>query len=194
VQGGEWNLFSIFLFIVINFGGGEKMNKKILGMAVVLMATFILTTSLLGIAYAKKPEFVRGTQEIMGYVPVSEVQKGKSDNFLSIAMLSVTWSGDIDGDTEYEGVLMLHNWVPPMGGPETTVNIHERIYFESVTVLGKEGSLTLAVCLGGSKGVFRWTIIDGTGELANLHGHGTYWQTDPEQGLYDYEGYVHFDP
>ena len=170
------------------------MNKNVLGIAVVLMAVAILVTPLLGIAYAKKPTYVYGTQEIMGYVPISEVPKGKSDNVVSTAELSVTWSGDIAGDTEYEGLLMLHNWVPPMGGPETTVNIHERIYFDFVTVLDQEGSLTLAVCLGGSKGVFRWTIIDGTGELANLHGNGIYYVTDPEQGLYDYEGYVHFDP
>jgi len=170
------------------------VNKKILGVFVSLLAVAILATPLLGVAYAEKPTFVSGTQMITGYVPVSEVQKGKSDNFLSIAMLSVTWSGDIAGDTEYEGVLMLHNWVPPMGGPDTTANIHERIYFETVTVLGETGSLTLAVCSGGSKGVFRWTIIDGTEELANLHGNGIYYVTDMEQGLYDYEGYVHFDP
>lgn len=168
------------------------MKRKVLGIVVVLMAVAILATPLLGVAYAKKPEFVSGTQMITGYEPISEVQKGKSDNFLSIAMLSVTWSGDIAGDTEYEGVLMLHNWVPPMGGPDTTANIHERIYFESVTVLGETGSLTLAVCSGGSKGVFRWTIIDGTDELANLHGNGRYWVT--EAPFYDYEGYVHFDP
>jgi hypothetical protein len=168
------------------------VKRKVLGIVVVLMAVAILATPLLGVAYAKKPEFASGTQMITGYEPISEVQKGKSDNFLSIAMLSVTWSGDIAGDTEYEGVLMLHNWVPPMGGPDTTANIHERIYFESVTVLGETGSLTLAVCSGGSKGVFRWTIIDGTDELANLHGNGRYWVT--EAPFYDYEGYVHFDP
>ena len=89
---------------------------------------------------------------------------------------------------------MLHNWVPPLGGPDTTVNIHEKINFESVTVLDKTGSLTLAVCLGGSKGVFHWTIIDGTEELANLHGNGLYWLYDRDTGLYLYEGQVHFDP
>jgi hypothetical protein len=169
-----------------------KVNKKALVIAVVLMAVAMLATPLVGMAYAKKPTFVSGTQMITAYIPVEEVPKGKSDNVLSTATLFVTWSGDIAGDTEYEGLLMLHNWVPPLGGPDTTVNIHERIYFPTVTVLGKTGSLTLAVCLGGSKGVFRWTIIDGTGELANLHGNGIYYATEPP--FYDYEGYVHFDP
>jgi hypothetical protein len=174
--------------------GVNEVNRKILGIAVVLMAVAMLATPLVGMVYAKKPTFVSGEQEIISYIPLGDVPKGKSDNVLSRATLTVTWSGDIAGDTEYEGVLMLHNWVPPMGGPDTTVNIHERIYFESVTVLGNTGSLTLAVCLGGSKGVFRWTIIDGTGELANVHGNGIYYVTDMEQGLYDYKGYVHFDP
>jgi ABC-type antimicrobial peptide transport system permease subunit len=168
------------------------MNKKILGIIIVLMAVAILTTPLLGITYAKKSTFVNGTQMITNFIPLGEIPKGKSDNVLMTSTLFVTWSGDIAGDTEYERRLMLHKWVPPSGGPETKVNIHERIYFPTVTVLGKTGSLTLAVNLGGSKGVFRWTIIEGTGELANLHGNGRYWLD--EAPFYDYEGYVHFDP
>lgn len=167
------------------------MNKKILGIAVVLMAVAILATPLLGIAYAKKPEFVSGTQMIMGYVPIAEVPKGKSDNVLSTAMLTVAWSGDIDGVAEYEGILMIHSMDP------VAINIHEKIHFEDVTVLGKSGSLTLQVCANLGRGVdagFRWTIIDGTDELANLHGRGTYWLADPVNGIYDYAGYVHFDP
>ena len=146
------------------------------------------------IAVAKPPTSVSGEQMISDYTPISDVPKGKSDNLVSTAALEVAWTGDIEGVAEYEGILMLHNWVPPLGGPDTTVNIHERIYFPTVTVLGKTGSLTLAVCLGGSKGVFRWTVIDGTDELANLHGNGIYYVTDMEQGLYYYEGQVHFDP
>ena len=168
------------------------MNRKVLVIAVALMAIVMLATPLVGMAYAKKPTFVSGEQMIIGYTPISDVPKGKSDNVVSTAMLEVAWTGDIEGVAEYEGILMLHNWVPPLGGPDTTVNIHEKIHFEAVTVLGKTGSLTLAVCLGGSKGVFRWTIIDGTGELANLHGNGIYYVI--EAPFYDYEGHVHFDP
>ena len=165
------------------------MNKKVLGIAVVLMTVAILATPLLGIAYAKKPTFVSGTQMITGFIPIDDVPKGKSDNVLSTATLFVTWSGDIAGDTEYEGVLMVHSMDP------VAINIHERIYFEDVTVLGKSGSLTLQVCANLGRGVdagFRWTIIEGTGELANLHGNGRYWLD--EAPFYDYEGYVHFDP
>ena len=165
--------------------------KKILGIAVVLMTVAVLVTPLLGIAYAKKPEFVSGNQVVTGGVPISEVLKGKSHNVLSMAMLTVEWTGDIAGVAEYEGILMIHSMDP------VAINIHEKIHFEDVTVRGKSGSLTLQVCANLGRGVdagFRWTVIDGTDELANLHGSGTYWLVDPVNGIYDYVGYVHFDP
>ena len=141
------------------------------------------------LAVAKQPTFVSGGQMIMGYVPVDDVPKGNSDNHVSTAMLTVAWDGDIEGVATYEGILMIHSIDP------VAINIHEKIYFEDVTVLGKSGSLTLQVCANLGRGVdagFRWTIIDGTGELTNLHGHGTYWLV--EAPFYDYEGEVHFDP
>ena len=140
-------------------------------------------------AVAKQPEFVSGGQMIMGYIPVDDVPKGNSDNHVSTAMLTVAWTGDIEGVAVYEGILMIHSIDP------VAINIHEKIYFEDVTVLGKSGSLTLQVCANLGRGVdagFRWTIIDGTGELANLHGNGRYWLV--EAPFYDYEGAVHFDP
>jgi len=169
----------------------KEVNKKVLGIAVFLMTVAMLATPLVGMVSAKKPESVSGTQTIMGYVPVGDVPKGKSDNVLSVAMLTVAWSGDIDGVAEYEGILMIHSLDP------VAINIHEKIHFDEVTVLGKSGSLTLQVCANLGRGVdagFRWTVIDGTDELVNLHGSGTYWLADPAIGLYDYEGSVHFDP
>ena len=165
--------------------------KKILGIAVVLMTVAVLVTPLLGTAYAKKPEIVSGNQMIIGYEPLGDVPKGKSHNVLSMAMLTVEWTGDIAGVAEYEGILMIHSMEP------VAINIHEKIHFDEVTVQGMSGSLTLQVAANLGRGVdagFRWTVIEGTDELANLHGCGTYWLSDPINGIYDYEGYVHFDP
>lgn len=166
------------------------MNKKFLGIAVGLMALVILTTSLVGMAYAKKPTVVSGHQEVMSVVPLDADPKGKSDNVLSIAMYTVSWTGDIEGVAVYEGNLMVHSMDP------LAINIHEKIHFDEVTVQGKSGSLTLQVCANLGRGVdagFRWTIIEGTGELANIHGNGLYWRNFVT-GVYDYEGQVHFDP
>jgi hypothetical protein len=38
-----------------------------------------------------------------------------------------------------------------------------------------------------------WRILKGTGELANLHGQGTWAAVTPPL-VYSYEGQVHFDP
>jgi hypothetical protein len=147
----------------------------------------MLATPLIGTVYAKQPTFVSGDQMITAFTPVDDVPIGNSDNHISTATLEVMWSGDITGLATYTGTMMVHSEPVPM-------NIHEKIYFETVTVLGKSGSLTLEVNanLGRGQDVFRWTIINGTDELANLHGNGIYYLD--EVPFYLYEGQVHFDP
>lgn len=168
------------------------MNRKLVVLAVALLAVAMLATPIVN-ATPSKP--VSGTQILTGFTPLGASPKGKSDNVVTAATVEVTWAGDIAGSTSYEGILMIHNFVPPTGmGPDTTVNIHERIFFPTVTVLGKSGSLTMEVNanLARGKDVFRWTILSGTGELANLHGNGIYYLV--EAPMYAYEGHVHFDP
>ena len=168
------------------------MNRKVL-VTVLGLVVVLLATPFIGMVYATPPISVSGTQTLNSFTPLGPpVPTGNGGNALLTALVDVTWVGDIDGHTVYEGKLMLHNFVPPAGGPDTTVNIHERIFFQTVNVLGKVGSLTLNVNLGGSKGVFRWNVLSGTGELANLHGNGVYYQTG--LSTYAYEGEVHFDP
>ena len=165
-----------------------QVKRKILFVAVVFLAVAMLATPL---AVAKPPISLSGEQMIIGYTPISDVPKGKSDNLVSTALLEVAWTGDIEGVATYEGILMIHSLDP------VAINIHEKIFFPTVTVLEKTGSLTLQVSANLGRGVdagFRWTITGGTGELVNLHGSGTYWLEDMATGLYLYEGQVHFDP
>ena len=132
---------------------------------------------------------VSGTITLLGVDVLGASLAGKSDNLKVTTSITVMWAGDIAGTTTYESTWMVHDFVPPAGG---TPNIHEIIFFPTVTVLGKSGSLTLEVNLGGSKGVFRWNILSGTDELVNLHGNGIYYLTGGI--MYAYEGQVHFDP
>ena len=53
---------------------------------------------------------------------------------------------------------------------------------------GYEGTLNFNLVTFGPKDLGQWTILRGTGELANLHGQGLSYP----DGTYD--GRVHFDP
>lgn len=75
--------------------------------------------------------------------------------------------------------------------------------FTSATVLGHTGGLTMRLQATGYGNPFAgisaydlqgtWVIIGGTGDLAGVHGQGTWWHTKGVSGL-QYEGQVHFDP
>ncbi len=175
------------------------MNKKILSITLALCAILLAIPNVLT-AFANPSTYVSGTQLlnlITGVTVLDQSPAGKSDNLKLTTSITDTWTGDIAGTTTYESTWIVHDYDPgpPPGG---TPNIHETIFFSTVSVLGKSGSLELVVNLGGSKGVFRWTILSGTGELANLHGNGIYYSTGLiDQNLnqvYAYEGQVHFDP
>jgi hypothetical protein len=60
-------------------------------------------------------------------------------------------------------------------------------HFEG-TAGGYGGTLTFNLVSFGNTDFGQWTILDGTGQLANLHGKGMSY-TDGT-----YEGQVHFDP
>jgi hypothetical protein len=166
------------------------VNRKIL-LTVLALTAVLLATPYVGMAYAKPSTTVSGTIMVVGFELLEETPSGKSDNAIRRVLMTVEWTGDIEGSATYEAIMMLHNWVPPMGGPETMVNIHEKVTFPTVTVLDKSGSLTLEANIG-SAGEAHWTILSGTGELVNLNGHGT-WAPIGDM-LEGYAGQVHFDP
>lgn len=59
------------------------------------------------------------------------------------------------------------------------------------TVNGRAGALRLSVVDSPSP-LGEITILGGTGELANLRGHGTYVETAPNTGKYTI--WLHYDP
>lgn len=68
------------------------------------------------------------------------------------------------------------------------------VLFEG-TVNGAAGTLILNHPDATPNGEFylgQWTILEGTGDLSNLHGQGTVLLTSPTTARY--EGEVHFDP
>ena len=144
-------------------------------------------------AQAKLSTNVDGAIIITDYIPLETLPKGQSGNIIMKVMLTAEFSGDIKGTATYEAFWMIRY----DGDIVVGVNIHEKITFETATVLGKSGSLTIEANLGSNRpsdAVWHWTILGGTGELVNLHGHGT-WAPEVLGGTVEfYEGQVHFDP
>jgi hypothetical protein len=166
----------------------REVNRKVLVMAVALMAVAMLATPMVGMVQAKPSTTVSGTIVLTSVVPIGGRPAGKSDNLILIMDITEEWDGDIVATGTTEATWIMHNWVDPMGGPDTWFNVREKLTL-SATVLGASGTLTMELNLAGTEG--HWIIIDGTEGLANLRGHGTATLTTMP---YSYTGQVHFDP
>jgi hypothetical protein len=178
------------------------MNRKILGVFVAILAVAMIALPI-SVAFAendKNSKFIPVSGEAV-YVlsgPGSGtkiVQSFVGRNFIWAKTGSdATWTGTIEADDatcdhrtiffgydlpsySYEGLVAHLTW--------TLIN---------PTIAGEpyEGELVISG-MGNSQGAHgNWRIIGGTGELANIHGEGTWEGTDP--GGVAYEGYVHFEP
>jgi len=104
------------------------------------------------------------------------------------------WTGTFEGASREDGEVVIHR--------SGAWSFKATVTFESVTVEGKTGSLVMSVVGkrpdGTSDWAGKWTISCGTGDLAALRGHGTWWGPGapaPEQwGDIWYEmGNLHFD-
>lgn len=167
------------------------MKRKIL-LIVLALTGVLVATPYVGVVYAKPSTSVSGAIMITGYIPLEILPRGNSDNVAMKVLLTAMFTGDIAGTTTYEAIWIIHNREVNLGA-----NMHEKIIFETVTVLGKTGSLTLEANMGSKRpadSVWHWTILGGTGELAGLHGHGTWAPENPGDFVEYYEGEVHFDP
>jgi hypothetical protein len=155
---------------------------------VLSLAAVLLAIPYIGMAHAKPFTTVSGTIMLTSVAPLEGRPAGKSDNIIFLFDITEEWSGDIAGTGTTESTWVTHNWVAPMGGPDTWFNVYEKLILDA-TVLGEMGTLTMELIIVGTEG--RWTILGGTGGLANLHGHGTATLTTTP---YSYTGQVHFDP
>ena len=161
------------------------MNRRIL-MIVLALAVVLLATPYIGMVHAKPPTPVSGTIEFTSVVPAGPPKvAGKSDNRIVMFNIIEVWSGDIEGTGTAEAKWIVHN--APLTNPDAWVNAHAIISFSDVTVLGMSGSLTIKLSLSGTEG--QWTIMEGTGGLANVHGEGA-----ASTVTMMYTGQVHFDP
>lgn len=159
-------------------GGEKQLSRKIIGILTILLAIAVIALPISSVC-ATKPVNVSGTFSA-GVIPVPV--KFAGNNIIFEHSGTGAWTGDITGDS-----IGVHRWVSHANG---ITNVRVELTFPSATVLGESGTLYilfLGKITGPGVGEGTWRIIGGAGDLANLHGGGTW---SPGQ----YEGQVHFDP
>lgn len=154
-------------------------------------------------AHARPPEGVQGD---FFYFPTGcqEERSANGNQFLLDCGDDGQWyQGNFVGESNEEYEVALLGYQGTDG--DTGLPIYDYgLYKGTVTFTGtvtvdtvsRSGTLTIKM-VGTSPGDIAdwngtWRIIGGTGELANLHGNGVFWNN----GLLHvhYEGQVHFDP
>jgi hypothetical protein len=166
--------------------GGDNVKKKPF-LTILCLAVALLVVPYIGLGSAKPSVTINGTMELLVVDIVNLQSAGQSDNAIMTLNIIEGWYGDIEAIGIAESIWILHNWIPPAGGPDTTFNVHEKLNLQTAQVLNEEGTLTLEINIEGTTG--HWTITGGTEGLEHLQGHGTLsLNTFP----YSYTGQVHF--
>jgi hypothetical protein len=165
------------------------MKEKKTSSTIFMILTFsILFAMSLSVANATASIPVSGSIFITA-ATVTPNPAGESDNAVLHLISTGTYTGSITGSYTGDGRWVGHN----VGTPDLWRNTHNVATFSSATVMGKTG--TLSIMLIGKTDGGTWVIIGGTGDLAGLHGQGTYSSTGALFGkVADYEGEIHFDP
>jgi len=162
------------------------MRKMLLTPLIVCMVALLSVLSMP--VHAMKPQYVEGTFD---YTFEIMDQKWADGHWFFTATEYETWQGDFDGTAVSFFRVVWFNF------PEGPLNVWLRSDFEG-TVMGRKG--TLVIQLVGWRYLpedwsGQWVIISGTGELANLHGQGTWGGPGfgaPGPDIW-YSGKIHFD-
>ena len=165
--------------------------KKVL--VVLLLVWLVLPVAV----HAGPPTDVKGN---FVYVPAIVGLRQAGNNLFLDATDTAEWTGDFVGDSTEEYVAVLHGVTGVFGTPDFA--FEKGFYKGTVTftgeVKGRAGTVEI-LFVGKSPGDLAdwtgtWRIISGTGELANLHGTGVFWNREGIPMDIDYEGRIHFDP
>ncbi len=163
---------------------------------IVLLSLFVLLVALMPVAPAAAgfPTNVSGVLNYTPYLtnPDEEPRTAGANTFFDTYEDS-RWEGSFTGTSYDECVVAIHRsgrW-----------NYRALAYFEG-SVYGREGKLTMRLTGsrpdGDSDWHGQWVIINGSGGLKNLRGHGTFdgpgSEGFGEEGAVNYEGQVHFAP
>ncbi len=172
------------------------MRKKLILISVLVLLMLLAAAPTILVVEATKPLPVNGTYFPIGAPTLSNSRDaGKSDNgFVDISM-PIKWVGSIMGT----GVEKMHWIMLREGTSEEKTIIHAVITLTSVKIFNaaKTGTLTIDFynVVVGEEGTGLWRIVDGTDQLASLHGEGKLDMISPLPNVVvAYSGQVHFDP
>ena len=163
------------------------MKKKILSVFISLLVIVLLILTM-SVVFAAKPIPVSGTIILTSYTMLNAKPSGNSDNVILTMGLTEEWHGDIEASGTTVATWIVKN-KPLMTNPDAWLNVHEKLTFQTFTVTGLSGTVTMQLVISKTKG--SWTILSGTGELANIRGQG---KISMETTPYTYTGQIHFDP
>ncbi len=204
------------LCLMSNNKGDDIMNLKlfILPAAIVLIGAIVLGVFSMS-SNASPPENASGSWYYIPPMIPEEEKKIVGGNTILTGTEVGNWTGTFHGDSQD-----CFDMDPPIldcaeskgdGGvtihPDGHMNYTATILFSLVSVDDKNGGLELRVNgkfpNASSEWEGQWVIIGGTGELANLHGQGTWWGPGfvpppegepPVPGVLHYSGNVLFAP
>ncbi|SEI96866.1 hypothetical protein [Demequina mangrovi] len=162
--------------------------KKLLALPLVAAALIVGASP----AMAGPPEDAAGTWEYQ-VIPGSVVPRTAGNNTFIAAAEDGQFTGTFEGWSYDTFSLICHRKAPDV----VDINVKGDIYFTG-DVMDQSGTLTMRFVgkmtstncgpADGATWTGTWTIIDGGGELADVHGHGTW--TGPAYHL-TYAGQVH---
>lgn len=168
------------------------MFRKLMTQLPIFVAALLLVAAVP--AQAGPPDNAEGLWQ---YIPtIISVEEAGCNQFLTTSEDAI-WSGTFNGDSTETGTVIFHC--------DGHVNFKAVVTFDEVTVSGHTGSLEMSVSgvLPGPANpnwLGHWVILNGTGELENLHGSGTfdgpgYNPADPTAyGQIYYYGKIKFAP
>jgi hypothetical protein len=180
------------------------MNRKIVAIIVGLMTIAMLALPM-SMVYAKNEKndkfiAVSGSFSFL-YDSENEFKEPDDNYFWSQSDCTTFWTGGIGGDSpgtqatcDFTMIFIKPVWLyVPELGTVTIVDYQRNVVQEVHTLTDPiidgtpySGELTI----GGDNDY--WRILGGTEDLANVHGQGTKYGTDPF--TVEYEGWIHFGP
>ena len=164
----------------------KKFVKTVCSLLTLIsLAVLILTPAT---AYGSPPTEFSGTFTSGPVIPLGPPQQ--ADGNLIVKQIEYgNLAGDVVGPFTFERTVIVHS--------NGKVNMHGVMTVEPVSIFDIDISgstytqiMNARIVAGTIQG--QWTILSGTGDLANVHGQGTFTGSPRVGGTYS--GKIHFDP